>query len=134
MVPAKTVPANTVPANTVPANTVPANTVPANTVPANTVPANTVPANTARPANEPRSCGVPGRGARLAARARAGRAAAVGGHRRGVRPAPRVGARAGGGAPVGGFLAAPLRRPRRVAAGMAGPRGGVPRRRRAGAG
>ena len=54
--------------------------------------------NSEEPGREPRYRRVPGRGARLAARARAGRAAAVGGHRRRVRPAPCLGARAGGGA------------------------------------
>ena len=77
---------------------------------------------------------LPGRGAGLAGRARAGRAAAVGGHRRGVRPAPGLGAGAVRGPAGRGVLARRVRRPGRLAARLAGVRGGVPRGGRPGPG
>ena len=69
--------------------------------------------------------GLPGRRAQLARGARADPGAALGRHRRGLRPAPGVGARPAR-RPLGRrVVARGLRRPRRLAVGVADLRGGV---------
>ena len=75
--------------------------------------------------------GLPGRGAGLAGRARAGVALPSVDTAEGFARAPGVGAGAGRRAAGRGFLAGRVRRPGSAAAGLAGLRGGVPRGRRA---
>ena len=73
--------------------------------------------------------GLPGRGARVAGGERAGRAAAVDGHCRGLGTPPGLGGEARRGSVVGGLMATGLPRPRGVAGRVGDLRGGVlPRR------